>query len=246
MRNICIRKGLVLGIIVLFLGVSVTPTIGISNNEDTTPPVTSISFNPEFPTGLNDWYITPVTITLVATDDMSGVNTTYYSINSESWEIYNNPFILTEDSLYHIIYFSIDNAGNMEFPKLATVKVDQTPPFVSLTYELVGGNPLQGWELVFTAVAVDQTSGMERVEFDINDVLQDTIIGPGPIYQWILKYWSSGVHVIKAEAFEQSGLNAFAEVTPEIIFERFVNRFPLLRLILQPIINIMSRGMKYA
>ena len=36
MRNICVKKGLVVGVILLFLGVSVTSSIGISNSIDDT------------------------------------------------------------------------------------------------------------------------------------------------------------------------------------------------------------------
>ena len=238
------RKVLVVGIIVLFLNVAVIPTIGISNNDDTTPPVTTIILNPEVPTGLNDWYVTPVTVTLVATDDTSGVNTTYYSINSEPWGIYDEPILLNWDGFFPIIYFSVDNAGNMEFPKLATVKLDQTPPFVNLTVKIIGGG-LQGYDAINTAIAFDYMSGMERVEFYVDDELSETVIGSGPIYQWIFTLYES-FRIVKAEAFDQSGLSASVEVIPEVIYERYFNRFPLLRLILQPIINIRSRGMKYA
>ena len=238
------KKTLVICVILLFLGIAITPTIGISNNDDTTPPVTSISFNPEFPTGLNDWYVNPVTVTLVATDDMSGVNITYYSVNSEPWEVYDEPILFDWDDLFHIIYFSVDNAGNMEFPKLATVKLDQTPPFVNLTVKIIGGG-LQGYDAINTAIAFDYMSGMERVEFYVDDELSETVIGSGPIYQWIFTLYES-FRIVKAEAFDQSGLSASVEVIPEVIYERYFNRFPLLRLILQPIINIRSRGMKYA
>ena len=238
------RKVLVVGIIVLFLNVAVIPTIGISNNDDTTPPVTTIILNPEVPTGLNDWYVTPVTVTLVATDDTSGVNTTYYSINSEPWGIYDEPILLNWDGFFPIIYFSVDNAGNMEFPKLATVKVDQTPPFINLTCKVVSGNPIQGWVLMFTAVAVDHMSGMEYVDYSINGVYQDTIFGYGPIYQWNMKHWwSSGFYLIRATAYEQSGLSTFSEIEPNVV-KQFLIQFPLLRPILKPIMNIIGRGMK--
>jgi hypothetical protein len=99
---------------------------------------------------------------------MYGVNTTYYSINSEPWVIYDKPFVLTKDNVYNIVYFSVDDAGNMEFPKVATVKVDRTPPFINLTYKIIG-HPDSGWNIYFTAIAFDQLSGMDCVEFYLND-----------------------------------------------------------------------------
>jgi hypothetical protein len=196
------RTILVIGIIFLLAGISINPAVAVLNSDDTTPPITTLSFNPEIPTGENDWYVTPVTITLEATDDMSGVNTTYYSINSEPWEIYEEPFVLTEDSLYDIVYFSVDNAGNMEFPKLANVKVDQTPPFINLTYKVIG-DPYQGWELFFTAIAFDQMSGMDRVEVYHDCGHQKTIYGSGPFYRWSFVY--CGPIEVRADAYDRAG-----------------------------------------
>jgi hypothetical protein len=212
------------------------------NYNDTTPPVTTISLFPEYPTGDNGWYVTPVTIKLEALDDMSGVNKTYYSINSEPWELYEEPLALSEDNLYNIVYFSTDNAENLEFPKLANVKVDQTPPFINLTYKVIYDNPIQGWVILNTVIAVDYMSGMERVEFYLNDQYVTTITGEGPIYQWI--YTPLGyLKYIKACAFDKAGNMAYDEFLPKnsvriiqqstySMFLRLLERFPLLQRIL--------------
>jgi hypothetical protein len=213
------------------------------NYNDTTSPVTTIMFNPEYPTGDNGWYVTPVIITLEAIDDMSGVRTTYYSINSEPWRIYEEPFVLTEDSLYNIVYFSVDYAGNMEFPKLGNVKVDQTPPFINLTYKVIG-NPMQGWEFIFTATAVDHMSGMDRVEFYLNDGLQSVVTGPGPFYLWD-GFWPGGINpVVTAWGYDVAGNGASDEVVNptvskirfqqsiHLLLTQLLERFPLLQRIL--------------
>ena len=154
-------------------------------DNDTTPPVTTISFDPPYPDGLNGWYVSNVTVTLNATDDMSGVNTTYYSINSEPWEVYDEPFLLHEDGLYYIVYLSVDNAGNMEFPKLSHLKLDQTSPDIEEVEWELYGIPFPDI-CKFTCIAVDETSGMNRVELYIYDALQGIITGPGPIYKFIM------------------------------------------------------------
>ena len=46
-----IKNGLVVGVILLFIGVAVQPSIGLSNNNDTTPPVTTHTLNPPEPDG---------------------------------------------------------------------------------------------------------------------------------------------------------------------------------------------------
>ena len=211
MKGNMFRKGLAVVIIVFFIGMSITPSSGnMMSSDDTIPPVTTHILDPPEPDGLNGWYISDVTITLEAYDEMSGVNTTYYSVNSEPWEIYNEPFILSEDGLQYLVYFSVDNAGNMEFPKLAHLKMDQTPPKVDLTYEWTGYKPPDTF--IFTAIATDATSGMERVEFYIRAELQKIIIGPGPEYVWELIYIPPCLDIVIAKAYDIAGLSAYDSI----------------------------------
>ncbi len=175
-----------LGIIVLFIVITFTPTIVISNySDDTIPPVTTISFNPSEPDGENGWFVSNVTITLNAIDDFSGVNITRYRVDAGIWYNYTVPFILAKDGQDILIdFYSIDFAGNYEEVKSAIIDIDKTKPSVSLTYEVIGGNYFKGWNFQFTATTEDKTSGMNKVEFYIDKELRGTIKGSGPIYQW--------------------------------------------------------------
>ena len=60
----------------------------------------------------------------------------------------------------------------------------QTDPTIDLTYEVLSGNPVVGWTLLFTVAATDSTSGMDRVDFYLNKVLQETVTGSGPEFEW--------------------------------------------------------------
>jgi len=181
-------KCLAVGIILLFVLLAGTPIPGVSySRDDTTPPVTTISFNPPVSDGENGWYVSPVTVTLNATDNESGVNITKYRIDEAPWETYTEPVLLTNDGNDTLLeYFSIDTAGNIEPVKNATVDIDRTKPVIALTYtwEKVGNNYL----IILNATCSDAMSGMDRVEFYINDVLRKTIIGPGPEYIWSYYY----------------------------------------------------------
>jgi len=167
MKKEWLVKTIAFSIVVLFIIVAVTPSIGVSNYlEDTTPPVTTCTLDPPRPDGLNGWYVSNVTVILNATDDDSGVNTTYYRVNSGIWQTYIEPFILVDDG-YDILveFYSIDNAGNQEDVKSAEIDIDQTKPKIWLEYEVTGGDSEHGWEFTFTVTAKDNISGMERVEF---------------------------------------------------------------------------------
>ncbi|CAJ38088.1 hypothetical protein RRC373 [Methanocella arvoryzae MRE50] len=63
-------------------------------------------------TKVQDTYYSDVTVTLTATDTVSGVNYTEYRVNNGSWIRYTGPFTLNISS--NVSYRSVDNAENME------------------------------------------------------------------------------------------------------------------------------------
>jgi hypothetical protein len=88
---------------------------------DTTPPVTTC-----VTTGTN-----PVTITLTATDDMSGVNFTKYKIDDGSYATYTGPVEVTEAGDHVVYFYSVDLAGNAETEKSKAFTVEAPP--ISIT-----------------------------------------------------------------------------------------------------------------
>lgn len=189
------KKLLVVGIVVLFIMISIVPSSGdIILFDDTMPPFTMCTLNPPEPDEENGWYVNDVTITLEATDDMSGVNTTYYRVNGGEWETYIEPFVLSEDGMHSIEYYSVDNAGNVEDVKSVELKIDQTKPKIKLRWDayLKDGK----WYIMFTCDATDTMSGMNRVEFYKDAILKETVTGPGPIYKWITPWNRSHVRGI--------------------------------------------------
>jgi rhamnogalacturonan endolyase len=77
-----------------------------------------------------DWVNNDVTVHLSATDDQE-VAHTYYSINGGDYAE-GNTIQLTQDGIQTIDYYSVDNGGNKEAVKTATVKIDKTGPNISV------------------------------------------------------------------------------------------------------------------
>jgi VCBS repeat-containing protein len=97
---------------------------------DVTPPVTTIYLVGD--AGEYYWYYSDVEVTLSATDDCSGVETTAYSLDGTTWMLYIDPIILMEPGEYTIQYNSTDFAGNVEDTKTAIVKISKpTHSYVS-------------------------------------------------------------------------------------------------------------------
>jgi hypothetical protein len=242
MKKELLLKSLALVIFILLMGISTMPLTGslsvekhISTKElicnsdsrgdnDTTPPVTTIYFDPSEPNGLNHWYVTDIEITLEATDDMSGVDFIKYLLDDNDWMIYTSPLIIDSDGYHRITYYAVDKAGNVEEPnEVVRFKLDKTKPVISMNYTWYG-NPFQGYGFIFNVTATDAMSGMEKVEFYVNDVLQEIINGSGPYYVWELRYLPPCDLYIKGIAFDKAGKNNFKEIKNPTNYENHQNQ----------------------
>ncbi len=188
-----------------------TLSIGI----DATPPTTTAALNPVNPNGLANWYITNPTVTLTASDPIlsgggstpgSGVASIKYKIDSGVEMTYTgSPFPITGDGSHTVTYWSIDKVGNTETQKTTPpIKIDTTPPLVNITKEKHLNS------MIFTANATDATSGMNRVEFYVEDALQ--FVDTEAPYQWTMSPVPPGTNLtVKAIAYDNAGL--FASIT---------------------------------
>jgi len=213
---------------------------GLRDDNDTTPPATTISFNPPIPNGLNGWYVSNVLVTLNATDNESGVNRTYCSLLPPG-KVYTEPILVSQDGVYFIYYLSVDNAGNVELPKCAAIKIDKTQPTIITNYTW-GGNFWDGYWICVTCTYFDTMSGIGRVEFYFNGVLELTVTGTVPTYVWNFSYAPLPNVIIKVIAYDNAGWNSSAELTNTytiqsqdrfthslILRHQIINLFPALR-----------------
>jgi hypothetical protein len=195
-----IRKGLVVAVIVLLVGISFTSTGRLMSDEDTTPPVTTIDLEPPFPDGENDWYVHDVEVFLEATDDLSGVKAIYYRFDGEDWlkNKTGEPYVYFEiafDGIIQIEYYSIDNAGNEEEIKSTEINMDQTVPKMKVV-DIRMYKQKKQWIIEFYPYAIDETSGMDRVEFYIDGELIELKNGSGPKYNFTFVWSGEHIHSI--------------------------------------------------
>jgi len=173
---------------------------------DTTPPVTTHEFDGTM--GDNDWYVSDVIVTLTATDDASGVEFTYYKIDSGGWQEYDDEFTIIDDGMHMLYYYSVDFAGNVEDTNEADFKIDQTPPAITLAAEKVSFGT---YNLI--ADVSDATSGVAKVEFYVNSVLVGTVT-TAP-YEYEVSGCSQG-DTATATVYDNAGNSKVSnEVTPQ-------------------------------
>ena len=76
------------------------------------------------PPGVAGFFTGPVTVSLAATDETSGVSTTQYRIDGGAWQSYAGPFRVAADGLHVVEIFSTDNAGLEEAVQAVRFSVD--------------------------------------------------------------------------------------------------------------------------
>lgn len=98
---------------------------------DQTPPDTLLSLS--WTKGGNDWYGSDVLASFNATDDTSGSPSTFYKLDNEkNFTQYSDTIKIEKEGATTITYYSIDEAGNIENQKIKEIKIDKTPPVVSI------------------------------------------------------------------------------------------------------------------
>jgi hypothetical protein len=128
---------------------------------DTTPPVTTARLSG--PKGNNGWYRGTVAVTLSATDPGSPVAATYYSVDGGAQQTYSAPFSITGAGVHQLSFYSVDPAGNQEKAHQLTIKIDATPPTVTVAVQPATLWPPNGAmvKVSVSGTITDATSGVD-------------------------------------------------------------------------------------
>jgi hypothetical protein len=202
-RNQSINRWLVVGIIFFSLDMS-----GVLNTSGRTIPDELSTMMKVYLDGIelhgwmgdNGWYRSDVQIILNYTT--SGIYI-FYKLDEGEWSEYTVPIIVSTDGTHTVWCYYIDAQGNQSETYSTSFKIDQTPPNIMLHSEVI-----DRYTYRITADASDTSSGINRVEFFMNDCLiENDSTAP---YEWIYKGPSFD---LAALAFDNAG-NTALEVTP--------------------------------
>jgi parallel beta-helix repeat protein len=141
----------------------------ITAMEDFTPPTTIHDYD-------SLWHTSDFTITLTATDDLSGVAETYYRINDgpiQNVSTHGHPLITTEGADNKLEYWSVDNSGNEELPHkiLTGIKLDKTYPTIETPSRTPDGDVSPDQSVKVSVNVTDALSQVKNVTlyYTIND-----------------------------------------------------------------------------
>ncbi|MFH0936884.1 MAG: alpha/beta fold hydrolase [Candidatus Daviesbacteria bacterium] len=155
--------------------VNSTSILNGAANYDQTSPKTTIKLNGT--QGNNNWFKSDVTVELLAEDEASGsgiLKTEYSLDDGQTIQTYNDSFTISSEGTTKIKFRSIDNAGNEENPQETEIKIDKTPPQISISAE-----PKQLWPVNKKLIDVklggnisDNLSGVSSKTFSFLDEYQ--------------------------------------------------------------------------
>jgi hypothetical protein len=133
---------------------------------DETPPTVTATLDPPEPNGdpapgYEGTYNTPVTVTLDAIDEGSGVDTVEYALNGGDWVVYTEPFTIEDEGAHTVAYRASDVAGNTSEP-------------ASVEFE-IKADACAGSDLSETVVMRDIDSGVENRDRGDGCTIEDLI-----------------------------------------------------------------------
>jgi hypothetical protein len=122
-------------------------------NVDRTAPVTTATAPPA-------WNNTDVTVNLSASDALSGVAATHWSLDGGADQTGNSVPVTTEGD-HTLAFHSVDNAGNTETTQTIHVQIDKTGPTIGHTQSpLANVNDWNNTDVIVTFTCSDALSGI--------------------------------------------------------------------------------------
>jgi uncharacterized repeat protein (TIGR01451 family) len=175
-------------------------TLSITVSADAVAPITVGSLSGT--QGTTGWYTGPVTVSLTASDNDSGVAATSYSLDGgNTWLSYSAPFVINAQGTSTVEFYSVDNAGNTESIQSDTFKIDGVKP--STTDSLSGTQGSNGWytsaSVGVTLTAGDATSGVAATFYTLDGGSPQTYSGGAFVVS------GDGMHTIVYYSVDSAG-----------------------------------------
>ena len=211
MRNKWIRKAISLGVILLIT------TILSPASPALAAPVTTISASGT--PGDNGWFISDVTVTLTATDNVSGVEGIEYSF--DYWQTsytYSSPFVISNEGYYSLWARAWDNQGHMGASTVRYINIDKTMPHSWIWKS--GGTPgNNGWWVSDVTVVLLDADNVSTVS---QDPIQYSVNGGGWL-DWdglVLIISNDGITTILTQVHNMAGIQESPPASGEVKLDK--------------------------
>jgi hypothetical protein len=126
-----------------------------------------------------NYYTGILTLTLSAADAVSGISSTYVSMNGRPFEEYTGPLKVEADGAYFFAYYSVDRVGNREEKKEGKFTLDNSAPVTSYTFSGMENNKISS-KTVLVLESTDNLSGVKTVFYRFNQGTETIYTRPIP------------------------------------------------------------------
>ncbi|MEO9803527.1 MAG: hypothetical protein ABJF04_09785 [Reichenbachiella sp.] len=167
---------------------------------DSEAPKTTVAFDesPEYKNADGkQYYGKGLKFKSTASDNQSGVQKTFYSIDNNNFLAFSKDQDLNQDKEYDVKIYSADNTGNVEPIQMYQFRVDLTSPVSEYTVHNDRSGMIFAPRTYIKLQSVDATSGLNRIGYQIDD-------GPEKIFtdQINLSDLEDGPHTIKYYGYD--------------------------------------------
>lgn len=195
-------------------------------NIDSTAPTMSYTLSPASTNGQNGWYISPVTLTLNASDASAGVDSIYYQIallgGAPPAPIYTqvvgSSTSITIRQATTVKWYAIDKVTNQSTMRTLTINVDQNAPGVTITPPTATGN--NGWYTSSVTVPVSAVDGnstgpykVASWDYRINNGAWTPLAGSSYAVSSTVTISTPGSNVLEVRAVDLAGNQKVASAT---------------------------------
>ena len=154
-------------------------------------------------------------ISLISTDNLSGVERIMYRFNNEPEKIYRPGSLISfshlPDGMHTLYYYAEDRVKNKETEKSVNLFYDKSPPIVST--DVLGDRFIVNDKVYFSGrtklklTAVDNKSGVKEIQYSINNA--PFVVYDDPFYLPSV----AGKHTIRYYAVDEMGNSSSGDYT---------------------------------
>ncbi|MFY7952826.1 MAG: OmpL47-type beta-barrel domain-containing protein, partial [Armatimonadaceae bacterium] len=172
---------------------------------DPNPPTSTFTKSPE--ANAAGWNTSAVTGTIMADDGSNGVGVKeiHYSVDMGTEQTVagsSATLSIADPGIHTVAFWSVDNNGNIETTRYATVKIDSTKPTTAGSFSPVAN--ASGWNrtaVLFTATGTDNASGVATVALRVNGGAELSTAGTSAT----TTLSTEGIHTVEHRASDLAG-----------------------------------------
>jgi flagellar hook assembly protein FlgD len=174
---------------------------------DTTGPVTTARLDAR--AGGGGWLVSPATVTLAATDALSGVDSIAWGMDGGATSTYRKPVTVAVNGTHTLRYRATDRSGTREGWKSLALRIDTVPPTVGLPLTGRPGDRPGTWRgpVTLTPAVSDATSGAAGRTASVDGAPAAQMRGPSLIVK------GEGRHTVSITAADVAGNTTTATTT---------------------------------